>query len=42
MNKERIIERVTANQRRHQENQLERLHESKEQQGLLTFEKLSI
>ena len=39
--KERIIARVKANQRRHQElEQLERLHELKEQ-GLITFEKLS-
>jgi hypothetical protein len=40
--KERIIARVRANQRRVQEmEQLERLHELKEQ-GLITFEKLSI
>ena len=40
--KERIIARVRANQRRNQEiEQLERLHELKEQ-GLITFEKLSI
>ena len=40
--KERIISRVRANQRRNQEiEQLERLHELKEQ-GLITFEKLSI
>jgi hypothetical protein len=37
-----IIARVKANQRRHQElEQLERLHELKEQ-GLITFEKLSL
>ena len=41
-NKERIIARVRANQRRVQElEQLERLHELKEQ-GLITFEKMSI
>jgi len=40
--KERIIARVRANQRRNQEiEQLERLHELKEQ-GLITFEKLSL
>ena len=40
--KERIIARVKANQRRHQElEQLERLYELKEQ-GLKTFEKLSL
>ena len=40
--KERIIARVRANQRRNQEiEQLERLHELKEQ-GLITFEKMSI
>ena len=40
--KERIIARVRANQRRNQEiEQLERLHELKEQ-GLITFEKSSI
>ena len=40
--KERIIARVRANQRRNQEiEQLERLHELKEQ-GLITFEKLSV
>ena len=40
--KERIIARVRANQRRNQEiEQLERLHELKEQ-VLITFEKLSI
>ena len=40
--KERMIARVRANQRRVQEiEQLERLHELKEQ-GLITFEKLSI
>ena len=40
--KERIISRVRANQRRHQEiEQLERLHELK-QQGLITFEKLNL
>ena len=40
--KERIIARVRANQRRVQEmEQLERLHELKEQ-GLITFEKMSI
>ena len=40
--KERIIARVRANQRRHQElEQLERLYELKEQ-GLITFEKLSL
>ena len=40
--KERIISRVRANQRRNQEiEQLERLHELKEQ-GLITFEKLSL
>ena len=40
--KERIIARVRANQRRNQEiEQLERLHELREQ-GLITFEKLSI
>jgi len=41
-NKEYIIARVRANQRRNQEiEQLERLHELKEQ-GLITFEKLSL
>ena len=41
-NKEYIIARVRANQRRVQEmEQLERLHELKEQ-GLITFEKMSI
>ena len=40
--KERIIARVKANQRRHQElKQLERLHELKEQ-GLITFEKMTL
>ena len=40
--KERIIARVRANQRRQQElEQLEKLHELKEQ-GLITFEKLSL
>ena len=40
--KERIIARVRANQRRNQEiEQLERLHELKEQ-GLITFEKLKL
>ena len=40
--KERIIARVRANQRRNQEiEQLERLYELKEQ-GLITFEKLSV
>jgi hypothetical protein len=40
--KERIIARVKANQRRHQElEQLERLHELKEQ-GLITFEKMAL
>ena len=40
--KERIIARVRANQRRNQEiEQLERLHELKEQ-GLITFKKLSV
>ncbi len=40
--KERIIARVRANQRRHQElEQFERLHELKEQ-GLINFEKLSL
>ena len=40
--KERIIARVRANQRRNQEiEQLARLHELKEQ-GLITFEKLSL
>ena len=40
--KERIIARVRANQRRVQElEQLERLHELKEQ-GLITFEKLTL
>ena len=40
--KERIIARVRANQRRNQEiEQLARLHELKEQ-GLITFEKMSI
>ena len=40
--KERIIARVRANQRRKQElEQLERLHELKEQ-GLINFEKLSL
>ncbi len=40
--KERIIARVRANQRRVQEiEQLEQLHELKEQ-GLITFEKMSI
>jgi hypothetical protein len=41
-NKEKVIARVRANQRRIQElEQLERLHELKEQ-GLITFEKLSL
>ena len=41
-NKEYIIARVRANQRRVQERQqLEKLHELKEQ-GLITFEKLSL
>ena len=41
-NKEKVIARVRANQRRHQElEQLERLYELKEQ-GLITFEKLSL
>ena len=41
-NREKVIARVRANQRRIQEiEQLERLHELKEQ-GLITFEKLSI
>jgi hypothetical protein len=41
-NKEYIIARVRANQRRHQElEQLERLHELKEQ-GLITFEKMTL
>ena len=41
-NREKVIARVRANQRRVQElEQLERLHELKEQ-GLITFEKLSI
>ena len=40
--KERIIARVRANQRRNQEiEQLERLHELK-QQGLINFEKLNL
>ena len=40
--KERIIARVRANQRRVQEiEQLERLHELREQ-GLITFEKLTL
>ena len=40
--KERIIARVRANQRRNQEiEQLARLHELKEQ-GLITFEKLTL
>ncbi len=40
--KERIIARVRANQRRNQDiEQLERLHKLKEQ-GLITFEKLSL
>ena len=40
--KERIIARVRANQRRQQDiEQLERLHELK-QQGLITFEKLNL
>ena len=40
--KERIIARVKANQRRHQElEQLERLHELKEQ-GLITFKKMTL
>ncbi len=40
--KERIIARVRANQRHHQDiEQLERLHELK-QQGLITFEKLNL
>ena len=40
--KERIISRVRANQRRNQEiEQLERLHELKEH-GLIAFEKLSL
>ena len=41
-NKEYIIARVRANQRRNQElEQLERLHELKEQ-GLITFEKMTL
>ena len=41
-NREKVIARVRANQRRIQEiEQLERLHELKEQ-GLITFEKLSL
>jgi hypothetical protein len=41
-NREKVIARVRANQRRNQEiEQLERLHELKEQ-GLITFEKLSL
>ena len=41
-NKEYIIARVRANQKRNQEiEQLARLHELKEQ-GLITFEKLSL
>ena len=41
-NREQVIARVRANQRRNQEiEQLERLHELKEQ-GLITFEKLSL
>jgi hypothetical protein len=41
-NREKVIARVRANQRRVQElEQLERLHELKEQ-GLITFEKLSL
>ncbi len=40
--KERIIARVKANQRRNQEiEQLERLYEMKEQ-GLISFEKLTL
>ena len=40
--KERTIARVRANQRRNQEiEQLERLHELKEQ-GLITFEKMTL
>jgi hypothetical protein len=41
-NREKVLARVRANQRRNQEiEQLERLHESKEQ-DLVTFEKLSL
>ena len=41
-NREKVIARVRANQRRVQElEQLERLHELKEQ-GLITFEKLTL
>ncbi len=41
-NREKVIARVRANQRRNQEiEQLERLHELKEQ-GLINFEKLSL
>ena len=41
-NREKDIARVRANQRRHQElEQLERLHELKEQ-GLITFEKMTL
>ena len=41
-NREKVIARVRANQRRNQEiEQLECLHELKEQ-GLITFEKLSL
>jgi hypothetical protein len=41
-NREKVIARVRANQRRIQEiEQLERLHELKEQ-GLITFEKLTL
>ena len=40
-NREKVIARVRANQRRNQEiEQLERLHDLKEQ-GLITFEKVS-
>ncbi len=42
MNREKVIARVRAKQRRNQEiEQLERLHGLKEQ-GLITFEKLSL
>ena len=41
-NREKVIARVRTNQRRNQEiEKLERLHELKEQ-GLITFEKLSL
>jgi hypothetical protein len=41
-NREKVIARVRANQRRNQEiEQLERLHELKEQ-GLITFEKMTL